>query len=197
MLRIFTAGFSILLLLSCTKTNVAEQPKQTEEKIEFTKYTIDKGNQFCNDNSYVTTSYRELRFIAKFDSTAIYTTVNPGNQDDINKLYGFADNNATHHKYSARFGWRWSKSALRLFGYVYNHGVLDSKELGTVEIGKENNCSIKITPSAYHFLLNGKIDSLPRMSTTLNAQGYKLYPYFGGDEVAPHTINIFIKESKN
>jgi hypothetical protein len=38
------------------------------------------------------------------------------------------------------------------------------------------------------------MDSLPRTSTTIKAEGYKLYPYFGGYECAPQTINIFIKE---
>ncbi|MEO5783498.1 MAG: hypothetical protein ABIQ07_09520 [Ginsengibacter sp.] len=36
--------------------------------------------------------------------------------------------------------------------------------------------------------------SLPRTSTTAKAIGYKLYPYFGGDETAPHEIDIWIKE---
>ncbi|MGI8584586.1 MAG: hypothetical protein ACR2KX_20545 [Chitinophagaceae bacterium] len=79
-----------------------------------------------------------MNFIAKFDSTAIYSNVNPDNRLYINKLYGFSDNNPTHQQFSARFGWRWSDNALRLFGYVYNDGV--RKELGTVAIGTENNC---------------------------------------------------------
>lgn len=186
----------LLTLLSCSKTNVDLQPKITSADVGFTKYSIAEGQQFCNDNSYSTTSYSELKFVAKFDSSSIYKTINPGNQDDINKLYGFSDNNTTHHKFSARFGWRWSNNALRLFGYTYNNSVRDSKELGTVAIGLENNCSIKITSTAYIFLLNGKTDSLPRASTTLRAEGYKLYPYFGGDELAPHAINILIKELK-
>jgi hypothetical protein len=31
------------------------------------------------------------------------------------------------------------------------------------------------------------------MATTPKGQGYQLYPYFGGDETAPHDINIWIK----
>jgi len=162
--------------------------------VPFTKYTIAEGQQFCNNNAYNTTSYSELKFIAKFDSSAIYKTIDPGNQDDINKLYGFSDNNAAHHQFSARFGWGWTNNALRLYGYIYNNGIRDSKELGTVAIGYENNCSIKVTPTAYQFSLNGKTDSMPRNSKTVKAEGYKLYPYFGGDEQAPHVINIFIKE---
>ena len=182
------------MLCSCDKSNVIEPQKKPDVNIDFTKFTINEGKQICDNNIYVTTSYSELKFLAKFDSTAIYTTTDPSNQDDINKLYGFADNNTTHQKYSARFGWCWNNKAIRLYGYIYNNGIRDSKELGTVAIGYENNCSIKVTPTAYEFTLNGKVDSLPRTSTTIRAEGYKLYPYFGGDEFAPHTINIFIKE---
>ena len=197
MLKSSFCSLILLCLISCSKTKVETLTKPADADIGFSKYTIEKGKQFCNTNPYFVTSYNELKFIAKFDSTAIYTTADPSNQDDINKLYGFADNNSTHHKYSARFGWCWSNNALRLFGYVYNNGVRDSKELGTIAIGKENNCAIKVTSTAYHFLLNGKIDSLPRTSSAIKGEGYKLYPYFGGDEMAPHTINIFIKELEN
>lgn len=179
---------------SCKKQNSEIDNTISTTQENFTKYTIEAGEHFCSNNIFISTSLNELHFEVKFDSSAIYSTIDSSNQDDINKLYGFADNNAFHQQYSARFGWRWSYNELRLFGYIYNNGVRESKELGTVEIGKKNNCVIKVTSTAYQFSLNGKIDSLPRKSTTLKAEGYKLYPYFGGDELAPHRINIFIKE---
>lgn len=182
-----------LALFSCTKDNPLLRVSHGTSTV-FTKYTIRQGQQYCDQNGYATTSYSELKFIAKFDSTAIYKTINPDNQLDINKLYGFSDNNSTHQQFSARFGWGWSNNALRLYGYVYNNGVRNSKELGVVAIGAENNCSIKVTTTSYIFTLNNAVDSLPRTSTTIKATGYKLYPYFGGDETAPHNIAIWIKE---
>ena len=187
----------LLFLFSCTKEDVLRKSSTGKPTTgtQFTKYTIRKGQNYCDENKFTSTSYSELNFIAKFDSTAIYSTVNPDNQLDINKLYGFSDNNSiSHQQFSARFGWRWSDNALRLFGYVYNNGVRASKELGTVAIGAENNCSIKVSAKSYIFSLNGAVDSLPRTSTTTKANGYKLYPYFGGDETAPHTVYIWIKE---
>jgi hypothetical protein len=186
------AGLAVLLF-SCTKESNLKVFHGGSSTV-FTKYTIRAGQQYCDENRFSTTSYSELKFIAKFDSTAIYSCINPENQLDINKLYGFADNNSTHQQYSARFGWRWSDNALRLFAYVYNAGVRSSKELGTVAIGSENNCSIKVTQGNYVFTLNGVVDSLPRSATSVKAGGYKLYPYFGGDETAPHNIYIWIKE---
>lgn len=184
----------LFVLFSCNKEKLSILKGSHSGSSTFTKYTIRTGKQYCDENTFTSTSYSELKFVAKFDSSAIYSTINADNQSDINKLYGFSDNNSTHQQFSARFGWRWSDNKLRLFGYVYNNGVRDSKELGTVAIGAENSCSIKINPKSYVFTLNGVVDSLPRASTTAKATGYKLYPYFGGDETAPHNIYIWIKE---
>ena len=161
---------------------------------EFIKYTILKGGQYCDKSIYQAVKYDQLSFIVKFDSSAIYKTVNPENQNDINKLFGFSDNNAAHHEFSARFGWRWSNNALRLFGYIYNNSVMSNRELGTVAISSENNCSIKVSDSTYIFTVNNRSVTMPRASKTAEAEGYKLYPYFGGDEMAPHAISIWIKE---
>lgn len=161
---------------------------------QFIQYTILKGRQYCDKSIYQAVKYEQLSFIVKFDSSAIYQTISKDNQGDINKLFGFSDNNAQHQQYSARFGWRWSNNALRLFAYTYNNSVRSSKELGTIDIGTENSCSIKVSNDTYIFTLNGKSATMPRESKTVKAEGYSLFPYFGGDEFAPHTISIWIKE---
>jgi hypothetical protein len=164
---------------------------------EFVTYTIAAGEQSSDKNPYVPVQYDEQKFVVKFDSSAVYKTKDTSNQYDVNKLYGFSDNYAHHQQYSARLGWRWTGTAIHLYAYVYNNGVRNlnwSKDLGSIEIGSENNCSIKVTETSYVFTLNGKTDTLPRASKTPKAEGYKLYPYFGGTEAAPHTIKIWIKE---
>jgi hypothetical protein len=161
---------------------------------EYTTYTIAAGEQFCDINFHQPIHYNEIKFKVRFDSSCIYRTTEPGNQYDINKLYGFSDNNAHHHDFSARFGWRWSDDSLRLFAYIYNNSIRESKELGTVAIGVEQSCAVKVTAHSYFFSLNGKTQAMPRKSSTTKAEGYKLYPYFGGDELAPHKIAIYIKD---
>jgi hypothetical protein len=187
-----------LLLTSCQKdipgTGTNTMPGKPNSTPTFTDYTIKKGNQYCDQNNYRAIETSEMKFLVRFDSSAIYHTNNPANQDDINKLYGFSDNNSAHHLFSARFGWRWSNNALRLFGYVYNNGTVTFKELNTVTIGEEINCSITAISGNYIFTVNNTTDTLPRQSTTPLAKGYQLYPYFGGDESAPHQILIRIKE---
>ena len=161
---------------------------------EFVHHKIPQGQQYSDQTKVETFDQQELRFVAKFDSSSIYNTAIPSNQYDINKLFGFADNGEHHHSYSARFGWRWNDGALRLFAYVYNNGLVINRELGIIAIGGEQECSIKVQGNIYIFTLNGVATSMQRSSTTINGKGYKLFPYFGGDESAPHDIHIWIKE---
>jgi hypothetical protein len=194
--HIFIGSILLFLLTACDKSreSIATINHTGNSSPQFIKYTIRECQQYCDQSVYKQTNYTELKFIVKFDSTAIYQTVSPANQLDVNKLYGFSDNNDEHQHFSARFGWRWSEGTLRLFGYIYNNGVMSFEELGTISIGIEYTCSIKVTSANYIFTLNNTSKNMLRASTTLSAVGYQLYPYFGGDETAPHDINIWIKQ---
>ncbi|MFN2439196.1 MAG: hypothetical protein ABR503_08345 [Chitinophagaceae bacterium] len=187
----------MLVFCNCSKSPAIILEDRTLTRYDpsnyFTFFTIRAGQHFADSNLFKPVETAELKFAVKFDSSAVYQSASPINQYDINKLYGFSDNNAKHHQFSARFGWRWSDKALRLFAYVYNNGILVSKELGTIGIGKEVSCSIKVHASVYIFSVGEITEYLPRLSATPLAKGYLLYPYFGGDEPAPHDINIWIK----
>jgi hypothetical protein len=195
--------FSIAVCASCSKKEAKIESQLVSGNAasqnlinNYVKYTILKGMQYCDKSSYLPVDCSQLTFKVKFDSSSIYKTLDKNNQTDINKLFGFSDNNAAHHEFSARFGWRWSNDALRIFGYVYNNSVMSFKEIGTVKIGDENVCSIKISGTKYIFTLNDRQIEMPRASVTPLAEGYKLWPYFGGNEMAPHDISIWIMEMK-
>jgi hypothetical protein len=185
-----------MLFASCRKLTdvVIDKVSTPANSSGFIKYTIRQGNQYCDQSGFAAVETSEMKFVVKFDSSAIYQTKFSENQYDINKLFGFSDNNADHHQFSARIGWRWSDNALRLFGYVYNNGIMVSKEISPVKIGDEINCFIRVAGNSYIFQVNEGSATMPRLSTTDNAKGYQLYPYFGGDETAPHEINIWIKQ---
>jgi hypothetical protein len=183
----------LLCLPGCKKASNPVGRTTPSGESAFTTYMIRKGQQFCEQRTIKRVDVPEMKFVVKFDSTAVYQTASPENQYDINKLYGFSDNDADHHQFSARFGWRWSGNALRLFAYVYNAGAVLSKELAIVDIGKETSCAIQVASGSYIFSVNGVSQSMPRMAKTPNGKGFQLYPYFGGDEVAPHDITILLK----
>jgi hypothetical protein len=184
------------LCMSCNKSIDALIEKSIAPKTNaatYVQYTIKQGEHSADHYMYRAVKTNELKFVVKFDSSAIYQSQTEVNQFDINKLYGFSDNKADHHQYSARFGWNWYNKALHLFAYVYNEGNVVKQELGTIRIGSEVPCSIKIAGNNYVFTVNDLSVSIPRLSATSGAEGYMLYPYFGGDETAPHDVNIQIK----
>jgi hypothetical protein len=128
-----------------------------------------------------------------FDSSAIYKTIDPVNQYDINKLYGLADCNTFHQQNSARMGWCWVKNKLEIHAYGYKNGVRKSEFITAIPIGKPAEMSIEMQDSTYLFRVNDKFVELPR-GCNGEGNGYKLYPYFGGDEFAPHDITIKVKD---
>lgn len=191
-MRFLTSALVLLLLYSCQKSPDAI-PANPPVTGNFIKYSIKAGAHYTGQNNFTPVETEELTFTARFDSSAIYESTTAENQYDINKLYGFSDNGTGHHQYSARFGWRWSDGALRIFAYVYNGGKVMSEELGTAAIGAALHCSIKVSGAHYLFQYNETVTKLPRQSATAKGKGYLLYPYFGGDETAPHDISIWIK----
>ena len=193
-----------LFFIGCTKEiNCHDNSKTvTEEEATakggppkppyYTSFTIRQGQHYCDQNSLKSVRTSEMKFIAKFDNSAIYQTVTPENQYDINKLWGFSEGINNQYN-SARIGWSWNNDALRLYGYVYAMGVRHMQEITSVSIGADITCSIKLAGNTYLFTVNGVSISMPRGLSTTQASGYQQYPYFGGDETAPHLITILIK----
>ena len=198
-MRSLILPFLICLLAAtgCRKTvsSTVDSVLQDPVKGKTIDYLIAAGQHYANQNGYQPVNLSTLSFTVKFDSSAVYRSVEASNQEDINKLYGFADNNANHEQYSARIGWNWARNALRLYAYVYNAGVRSSQEIGAVSIGSEHSCSIKVVGNQYQFTVDKLSITMPRSSQTTQAEGYRLFPYFGGDETAPHDIHIVIHES--
>lgn len=192
----------LLLALGCLffgcEENVPDEPKIEES--DFTVYTISAGAHNADKNTYKSINFETLDFDVVFDSSAIYTTQDPGNQADINKLYGFADGGSFHQQHSARIGWRWYNNELQLLSYTYANSVRSFEYLGAIVIGDTINCKIQVVDSNYVFHISKvgvKIYDhvAARGVGTSTAVGYKLYPYFGGDETAPKEIKISIREN--
>jgi hypothetical protein len=185
-----------MVQFGCTKddsiipANDTSRPGSTVST--YTTYLIRQGQHYCDQSSLKSVSTSDMKFMVIFDSSAIYQSVNPVNQYDINKLYGFSEGFDNQYN-SARIGWRWSDNALRLFGYVYKLGIRYSQEITTIPFKTEISCSIKLSGSNYIITAKGVSVTLPRGLSTSTASGFQQYPYFGGDEVAPHNISIKIK----
>ena len=190
------AVLSVFFLISCKKgvESIKDRIGSNTPVNQFIEHNILAGNHSTDKIGYRPVNTTEMKFVVRFDNSAIYQTIDAANQADINKLYGFSDNNQDHHVNSARIGWRWYNNQLQLLAYVYNNSIQSDRMIVSVPLNQDVNASIKVESSTYIFNVNGTIVTMPRTSVTPKAVGYQLYPYFGGDEVAPQNIKIWIKD---
>lgn len=165
-----------------------------KDENDFLIYTIQQG-EHSSGIHYGTLQKGKIKFECKFNETAIYDLKN-SNQLDINKLYGFSDCNDQHHENSVRFGWRWDliTKKILIYAYYYNNGNRFYDELGSVNPNETHNYEIQLHDKNYLFIFDGKELYVNRTNNCNIGIYYRLYPYFGGDELAPHTIQIYIKE---
>jgi len=196
MMRNLAAILLVLFLLGCGKhSDPVENAPPASKYPGFKEYFIPQGSNYSRQNEYHAFRAGELSFSAIFDSSAIYQTVDPDNQADINKLYGVSDGNSHHQENSARFGWNWNGKELQVHAYCYAGGVRENKLIATATIGQSHSYSIRAEGSQYVFQFDNKIEYMHREVSDSVLNGYSLYPYFGGDETAPHDIRVYLKET--
>ena len=128
----------------------------------------------------------------EFDSSAIYKTVDSLNQLDINKLIGWSDCSTSHMENSIRFGWRWLNDSLEIHWFKHEHGKFSFDLIKRVSICEEHYYEMTITTWDYKLSVDGTYVHIPKNCPD-RYRRYQLYPYFGGDEPAPHKITIKIK----
>lgn len=183
----------LILLSSCSKSILTKESKQMASRYAgYSTWLIKKDNHYAETGSYSKFNGTIIQFKAIFDSSAIYQTKLASNQNDINKLYGVADCGTHHHENSARFGWRWNGENIEIFAYYYVNKVRNSVKLGNATIGQENRYVLSIEGNQYVFQFNEKVTKVNRHCDIPEFDGYLLYPYFGGDETAPHDISIHL-----
>lgn len=160
----------------------------------FRVYTIKEGKH-RSVTKYKTTYEDSFEIDVIFDENASYETVDPINQWDVNKLWGVSDCGNRHSENSIRFGWRWNlqNEAMEIMIYRRMHSNFEFKSLGFVNLGETNTMAMHINHDSYELCLNGECDTMARPCSQ-TFKKYFLYPYFGGDETAPHDITIRIKE---
>ena len=137
-----------------------------------------------------------LKVSFKLDDGAIYRSQSAENQGDVNKLFGFTDCNALDpQQNSARFGWRWNPdtSKIEILAFVDHQGIHSFQDLGTTHPGEVSEGTIALENGKYAFYYKGKRVVMNRNCSKSKMQGFKLYPYFGGQETAPQDIHIWLK----
>ena len=186
----------LLLFLSVNFVIACRKPGFTNNMESYTQveYLIKKGKHAAEGNHFNILSTNEINCEVVFDSSALYLSANGANQEDVNKLTGFSDCNDNHQRNSARIGWSWNGRAVALYAYAYVNNERMIKTLSAVPLHKAVTCSVRAEGGQYYFSTGTVTDSIPRHCAGYSGSRYKLYPYFGGDETAPHDITIRIRE---
>jgi len=156
----------------------------------FETFTIKKGRHYCGFHFSLTTS-KELTYDVVFTESCIYRLDDTSKQADVNKLFGLSDN-YSHSWDSARIGWRFYEDKLELLGYSRNNGQHYSQHLAFIKPYTEYRCSVKILPNEYQYTIDNTTITMARTSK-YGGLRYLLYPYFGGESVAPHEIRLRMK----
>lgn len=155
------------LLYSCVKPNN-------------TTFVIKEGN---HNSVRLFAPAHDLDFSAKFDHSAVY---DPDPEGDLNKLLGFSCGD--HHDNSARFGWRWNDS-LEIHAYMYFSGQRYTEYITSIDF-EWHDYELRTNDTAYVFV----IDTITRYyNFDKSGVGYMLFPYFGGDDPAPHDVTIMVR----
>lgn len=193
MKQIITLLAIALIISSCSDMY---EPKETHYRIEGGQHQSTVVGGFKSKINSLKSS--SLSFQVRFNETARYH-LGDNDQDDINKLFGFSDANSMHHDNSARIGWRYNKDSdlIELFAYAYVDGKRLYKKLSDLKIGHTAQCDIALNDDYYFISANGGYTSINRSVNGSVGFHYFLYPYFGGDQVAPHDIDIFLTVDYN
>ena len=156
-------------------------------------YTIKAGNHYSGFHFGLTFA-NHVGFTCTFDESCLYHL---GNTDDydINKLYGFSTT-YNHHHQSARIGWRsLDGKRIEVLTYSYKDSVRDTNDcvLGVVLPGQSFHCTITDTEQTYEYTVT--LDGATTTASNPKSPDkvwfkYLLYPFFGGNEPAPHTMKM-------
>ena len=182
-----SAVFAVILFVGCNQTI------DIDPDTGFEIFTISQGNHssILRNEPFTGTG---IRVTAIFDESAEYTLDVASDQADINKLVGFSDCHQDHQSESARIGWRWYQDQLQLLAYTYREGQLSFELMGAVDFNKEIDLEILINDDTYQYSGTGLSSvTMQRTQNCETGDNYWLWPYFGGDQPAPHEVTIKLK----
>jgi len=141
---------------------------------------------------------KDINVKVKFDESCLYEPFDE--EHDINKLWGIGF--VYHHKNSARFGWRAMGKIIEIHTYCYVDGKRVSEKLIECQPNEWLELDLDVFKDRYQFKaknIDGEraLKNIEKGKTSfLQLFTYKLFPYFGGNNPAPHNMGITIIETE-
>lgn len=167
---------------------------------EFKIWEINEGNHYCN-NFF---RFRPYSFKARVSYNVIfapsceYYLPSPDNLD-LNKLFGMSF--GLHHIDSARYGWRYNGKTkeIDIHSYCYIKGKLTYSFICSLKFNTQYRLTIVKLEGKYSFIATLENDIIKQVNIPRSFSpdyGYELFPYFGGNNVAPHDIKILMYKNE-
>lgn len=162
------------------------------------EYIIKEGGHYSNHLPKLYLGLKKnFKLKVQFTESCKYNLGND-NQLDVNKLFGVSF--GYHQLNSIRLGWNYDiiTDNINLYAYIYMNGIQLTYYIAPLTINTIWNIELGFVEKSGMFWVHvepyGVYDqniykefyySFPNIKL-----GYYLFPYFGGDEVAPHDIKI-------
>jgi hypothetical protein len=168
------------------------------------KYTIKKGSHSSGFRFCPVVNKKQMSVLVKFDVSCRYE-LQGEDQKDWNKLFGWSY--LRHQDNSVRVVWRYNENRndIEVAPYLHSRGkIIFPNESQIICIAIDCFTCIDLIDTGDQYLVitdmglgdNTEVCSsmMPLNGIRKFPVGYKLYPYFGGNQTAPHDINIFMEE---
>lgn len=160
-------------------------------------FTIKKGRHYSSPffflKRFLPSFKKSFHFTVEFDQACLYQ-LSGEDQLDINKLFGVGCNTIFHHKNSVRIGWRSTNNTdIELVSYLYVNSIRQEERiLSVVKPYEKTMCQILFIDEQ---VIITTTDINHTKTEVLNISkkqswGFLLWPYFGGNKPAPHTLQI-------
>lgn len=132
-----------------------------------------------------------IKYKVKFDNNCWYPKIN-NDSNDLNKIFGFGG--ADHHKNSIRLCWRpnfENKGTISIFTCWYDDQKRSSKKFCDMKVGEHVEFEIKKNKNGFSVKTSFHNDQINHSDP--NPTWKRLWPYFGGNNTAPHNMMIELK----
>ncbi|MFW6219320.1 MAG: hypothetical protein ACOC33_00500 [bacterium] len=167
-------------------------------------FKIKKGKHSSSGFKFGFTFKKSIKFSVEFLKNSLYKfPQHYSDRLDVNKVFGFSTS-FYHHYQSARLGWRCLDGEnIQLFPYCYVNWKLQLEYLKEplLEVKPNDNiiCEISDTGESYSFKIQNITRNITKIIKIEKKKDwfmfhYFLYPYFGGNLVAPNTMEIKISK---
>lgn len=125
----------------------------------------------------------------------------PGEKDDadVNKLFGISYS-LDPKKESARFGWKWENGKIWIGWFIHHNHQMEFGKICECPLGFIFDYEIIIGDNTYFFKVTQPSNGLEYIAQIKKEHqrkaAYSLNPWFGGDQPAPHDMEITMERLK-